>query len=127
MFYQSTSFEMGRLNKARGDLRMPEKDKKNYSNDSNILWKTLGTFSQQTSISGVSNAAIAKSYLRTAFWLLIFTVFGIFTLIGFQDVVNDYLDYTVTTSIRVQHQSQVSKILEKGKTNQSFLRINTQL
>ena len=96
---------------------MPEKDKKKYHNASNILWQTLGTFSQQTSISGVSNAGIAKSYFRRACWLLIFTVFGIFTLYGFQDVVNDYLDYTVTTSILVQHQAKVSKKLEKVETN----------
>ena len=108
MFYQSTAFKMGRLKKAGGDFRMPEKDKKKYNNASNILLQTLGTFSQQTSISGVSNAGVAKSYFRKACWLLIFTVFGVFTLYGFQDVVNDFLDYPVTTSIYVQHQSQVS-------------------
>ena len=106
---------MGRTKKASEWFKMPDNDKKKPNSASTVLRQTLGTFSQQTSISGVSNAGIANSYFRKGCWLLIFTVFVIFTLHGFQDVVNDYIEYPVTTSIYVEHRSQVSN--KKSKDN----------
>ena len=91
-------------------MRNPEMSSHNVKkpkNTSNILWKTLDTFSKETSISGISNAGLAKSYFRSGCWLLIFAIFGAFTLYGFQDVVNDYLDWPVTTSIYIQHHNRV--------------------
>ena len=80
---------------------------KNFKNVSNILGQTLNRFSKQTSISGISNAGIASSNFRKACWFLVFAMFGYFTLYGFQDVVHDYLEYPVTTSIYIEHRNQV--------------------
>ena len=89
------------------DNPMSEKTSKRVKDAANILGNTLDTFWKQTSISGVSNAGIAKSHLRRGCWLLIFAVFGALTLYGFQDVVSDYRKYPVTTSIYIEHQNQV--------------------
>ena len=89
------------------DNPMSEKTSKRVKDAANILGNTLDTFWKQTSISGISNAGIAKSNLRTGCWLLIFAVFGALTLYGFQDVVSDYRKYPVTTSIYIEHQNQV--------------------
>ena len=84
-----------------------QRNYKNSKNMANILGETIKKFSEQTNISGISNAGIANSNFRRGCWLLIFAVFGYFTLYGFQDVVYDYLEYPVTTSIYIEHRNQV--------------------
>ena len=79
-----------------------EKSSKRVKDAAIISGNTLDTFWKQTSISGISNAGIAKSHLRRVCWLLIFAVFGALTLYGFQDVVSDYRKYPVTTSIYIE-------------------------
>ena len=91
----------------KNDPGMCNETTRNSKNMSTILGQTLGKFSKQTSISGISNAGIANSNFRRGCWLLIFAVFGYFTLYGFQDVVHDYLEYPVTTSIHIEHRNQV--------------------
>ena len=89
------------------DSPTPKKSSERVKDAANILGNTLDTFWKQTSISGVSNAGIAKSHLRRGCWLLIFAVFGIFTMYGFINVVHDYLEWPVTTSIYIEHRNRV--------------------
>ena len=76
----------------------------------NMLYKLLGNFCSQTSISGISNAGAANSYFRKGCWLFVFVVFTIFTVIGFGEVIKDYMTYPVTTSIYVQDHNRVFMI-----------------
>ena len=73
-----------------------------------ILWQTWDIFWHRTSISGVSNAGIARSGFRRVCWMVLFTFFSVLTGIGFYNVVNDFAQYPVTTSVTVKHQNQVN-------------------
>ena len=100
---------MGRIKKISWmkNSTMKAGNTKNSKNLSSVFWRTLDTFSKQTSISGISNAGIARSCFRRGCWLLIFAVFGIFTMYGFINVVHDYLEWPVTTSIYIEHRNRV--------------------
>ena len=100
---------MGRIKKITWmkNSTMKAENTKDSKNLSSVFWRTLDTFSKQTAISGISNAGIARSYFRKGCWLLIFAIFGIFTMYGFTNVVHDYLEWPVTTSIYIEHRNQV--------------------
>ena len=74
-----------------------------------VIWKIFNNFWQRTSISGISNAGSTKSAFRRACWMIIFTLFLIITLRGFQGVLHDYFTYPVITSVTMARQDQVIK------------------
>ena len=79
----------------------------NQGNIFAILSDTWKYFWQRTGISGISNAREAKSSLRTKVWTIIFALFSIFTISGIYNILQDYSDWPVTTSITVKNQNQV--------------------
>ena len=97
------SINMGRI---RG-FKMPSATEKGR-NPCQILWQTWDIFWHRTSISGVSNAGIARSGFRRVCWMVLFTFFSVLTAIGFYNVVYDFAQYPVTTSVTVKHQNQVN-------------------
>ena len=79
----------------------------NQGNVFAILSDTWKLFWQRTGISGMSNAREAKSNLRTKIWTIIFALFSTFTISGIYNILHDYSDWPVTTSITVKNQNQV--------------------
>ena len=78
-----------------------------------VLCKTWDDFWQRTSINGVSNAGNARtSKVRRVVWIIIFIFFFMCTIYGVTDVISDYLDYPVVTSVSVLHQNQVHKMFD---------------
>ena len=100
---------MGRLKmiSMRKDSTMPNSDIKRPKSATNVISQTIANFSKQTSISGISNAGVSRSHFRRVCWLLVFAIFGAFTFYAFQAVINDYLNWPVTTSIYIEHKNQV--------------------
>ena len=72
------------------------------------LWYTWDDFWQRTNISGVNNAGNArKSLLRRAVWIVISCAFTYLTIKAVIDVIEDYIEYPVTTTIAVAHKDRV--------------------
>ena len=76
----------------------------------NVLWRTTDDFWKRTTISGLSNARKSNSGLRRAVWLTLLSVFSILTFTGLSNVINDFYRYPITTSVTVEHNTQVCKI-----------------
>ena len=55
----------------------------------------------------MSNAREAKSNVRAKIWMIIFALFSILTINGIYNILDDYSDWPVTTSITVRNQNQV--------------------
>ena len=73
-----------------------------------VLWYTWDEFWQRTNISGVNNAGNArKSFLRRAVWIVISCAFTYLTIKAVIDVIQDYIEYPVTTTIAVAHKDRV--------------------
>ena len=89
----------------RGD-NMADKSKR-YQGAFGVFWQTWDVFWKKTSISGLSNAGTSNSLFRRTCWTLIFTVFFVFTCMGLQQVIEDYLSFPVTTTVTVKHQNRV--------------------
>ena len=102
-FMFTISINMGRI---RGFIMPSAKEK--GRNPCSILWQTWDIFWHRTSISGVSNAGIARSGFRRVCWMVLFTFFSVLTAIGFYNVVYDFAQYPVTTSVTVKYQNQVN-------------------
>lgn len=65
---------------------------------STVMWRTLVDFGRDTSIAGLNNAARAKSRVRSAIWLIIFTVGLYYTFDGLIRVIIDYNSNPFLTS-----------------------------
>ena len=72
-----------------------------------VLAKILRDFGTETSISGINNAAQAKSKVRTAIWFIIFSVLGYYTAIGICDIVVEYYEYPVITNTDLTYKPEV--------------------
>ena len=72
-----------------------------------VLKETLKDFGGETSIAGINNCGKGKSLVRSSIWLVIFTVLGYYTVVGFLDIVFEYLEYPVITTTDISHQNQV--------------------
>ncbi len=67
----------------------------------------LLTFGRECSISGINNAARAKSAIRAVYWLAIFTIFMVLTVRQLISVITDFYNYPVVTNIDLDHKSSV--------------------
>ena len=56
---------------------------------------------------GLGNAAKAKSRQRCFIWLIIFSVFGYYTVDGIVKTFQDYYDYPVVTSTEIAYKAEV--------------------
>ena len=72
-----------------------------------VLLRTLRKFSENTSISGINNAAKSRSKLRSLLWLAVFTVLAYFTVVDVRDIVVDYFEYPVITHTDISYKSKV--------------------
>ena len=123
-FNVTISINMGRI---RG-FKMSSTVEKGR-NPCQILWQTWDIFWHRTSISGVSNAGIARSGFRRVCWMVLFTFFTVLTAIGFYNVVYDFAQYPVTTSVTVKYQNQVNPnfVFLKDAGNKLDLKLITSL
>ena len=62
---------------------------------------------KKTSISGISNAANAKSTTRKLCWLTIFIILMVFTIFAVVGVFEIYLEYPVSTSMSLERHSKI--------------------
>ena len=91
------------------------KSSKTNRNPCLLLKKTIDTFWWRTSISGLSNAAIKSDHwFRRACWMVIFLVFSGLTFYGLWNVIYDYLEYPVVTSVRIENKEAVCSFINSN-------------
>ena len=73
-----------------------------------VLKRTWNEFLQETSIAGLANSGKSRNgTVRKTFWLIAFIIMFSISLKQIVEVVKDYLDYPVTTTVTVNNQETV--------------------
>ena len=72
-----------------------------------VLWLTWDKFWKDTSISGLCNAGNSASFWRRLIWLAIFVLFFLLTIVGVEQVLEEYFEYPVDTQVGLAHQTKV--------------------
>ena len=76
---------------------------------------TIHAFWERTSISGLSNAGNkSHHWFRRVCWMAIFIVFSGLTFYGLWNVINDYLEYPVVTSVRIENKEAVCSFIKSN-------------
>ena len=73
-----------------------------------VIFETLVSFCEHTTIGGLCNAGLAPSRARKIIWMVIFIVLMIFTVQAIWGVVDTYLAYDVITSTDLSYSSMLS-------------------
>ena len=73
-----------------------------------LLAQTINIFCERTSISGISNAGNKNNHsFRRACWMIIFLIFSGLTFYGLWEVINEYMNYPVITSVKIENKEKV--------------------
>ena len=89
-----------------------------------LLKETINAFWERTSISGLSNAGIKSHHrFRRACWMVIFLVFSGLTFYGLWNVIYDYLEYPVVTSVRIENKEAVCSFINSNALEFSRFKI----
>jgi len=72
-----------------------------------VVWQTLKDFGRETSISGLNNAARAKSTVRFWLWMALFCLGTYLTADGIWYVLQDFKRKPYTTITSLSHMSSV--------------------
>ena len=75
--------------------------------DKRSLSDVVRTWYTDTSIVGLSHASHAKPTWARAAWILIFAVGSVITVYQVEQVVQNFLEYPVVTSISLTHSDHV--------------------
>ena len=72
-----------------------------------VIWRTLVNFGQESSISGLNNAAKAKSLIRSLVWLALFLVLASLTMRNFILIWMDFNTHPIVTSTELTQEKSV--------------------
>ena len=63
-----------------------------------VIWHTFDEWCKETSIAGLGKAMKSDSYFKKAYWLILFFIGTVWTIINLFGVVNSFFEYKVSTS-----------------------------
>ena len=73
-----------------------------------VIWHTFDEWCKDTSIAGLGKAMKSDSRFKKAYWLILFLIGTIWTIINLFGVINAFFEYKVSTSNDLTFSTSIS-------------------